>query len=417
MNVVSENDQICSNEGSICDRNDYPIMDLNDYPVSDLYNPICDPCDCVYLSNRFWIEAEYLGWQIKRSPEIVPLVFSGIFDAAVQPTLKTAGTTIVLGDRSLHGNMRSGFKVTAGYNFCGCGIYSTDISYFYLGKRTYHKSVQSNDFPESEVTAPTFLPNSYLAIPFFDVTTGKANSVYIAKPGSFSGKAILKVANWMQGAEWNFNSIDFCCINLQIQVLAGFRYWNFNDRLTFTTHSPSTTTVDVFTIVDKVNTNNNFYGGQIGFDLKYVWCRFFCHTKVKLALGAIDQQLRIEGDLFTNDFDNFGAVVDFPGGYFAQPSNIGNYHKTKFAYIPELTFNMGYEICDGFSIKLGYSFLYVSKVFWAENQIDSKINPTQSAAITRAPPAPLTGINQPKALLNSRDFWAQGFNIGIVYQF
>lgn len=377
----------------------------------EISNEPCDlPCEC-----SCWADVQYLHWQHKKAPKIVPLVFTGIFDSNVTPTLKTAGTRIVLGGRSIEDNGKSGIKATIGFNLWGDPTYSTDASYTYVGRKTTTNSIQSNDFPNGSVN---LLPNSYLAIPFFDVSTGKESSVYLAKPGSFVGKAKLKVENWMQGFDWNIKMLldSFDC-NFQMHGLLGFRFWNFNDKLKFTTQSPNSTIPDIFTTVDQFTTYNMFYGGQIGFDARYTYNHFFCSASVKVALGGMNEKLKIIGDLFTNDFNALGPVQEYVGGYFAQMSNIGNYSKTKFAYIPEVNLNCGYQICENLDFNFGYTFLYVSKIFWAEDQIDSNINSTQSVAITGSDSTTFSGVPSPRALLKSKDFWIHGVNVGLQYRF
>lgn len=382
--------------------------------------PGCDLCDdcSPWCYDPFWMEAEYLFCKINDSPRIPPLVFTGIFDPAIIPTILTPGTSIVLGDRVIKDQGRSGGRFLLGYNFSFENIYSSEVSYIVLTKHRSSKSVRSNDYREDKVTFDEFPDNSYLAIPFLDATTGNLNSVFIAQPGSFAGRATVKTTNWMQGVEWNFTRvIGICSRNMRLRAVAGFRYWNFNDKLKFFTFSPDTTTPDVFKTVDEFHVINNFYGGQIGFDAEYFLGCFSFNVKAKIALGGINQQLSIDGNLFTNDFNGFDEVIAFPGGYFAQQSNIGNFEKNRFAYIPEVNFNVKYQILDCFRFQLGYSFMYVSKVFWAEDQIDTVINPTQSVAINRSPFVQLSGPPRPKALRKTRDFWLQGFNAGFEYHF
>lgn len=416
----SNADYASENVNEACPWKDVEIGSawLEDYVLRD------SSCNCCYdtcVCSPFWIDFEYLYWKIKESPQTPPLVITGQFDASVTPIINTTGTKIVLGNRANHDHGRSGFKFSLGYCFGGERFYGTEVNYMFLARETHSHSVRSNDFRESKVTSQNLIANSYLAIPFFDVTTGKKSSVYIANPGVFAGEAILRISNSMQGVEWNFTALpDFpiCCCNFRVQALIGFRYWNFKEKLTFTTHSPNTTTPDVFTTVDEFKTDNSFYGGQIGFNSKYIFGCFSCTLKAKVALGIMNQKLSIEGDLLTNDFDNFDAVVDIPaGGYFALLSNIGFYENDKFACIPEVNLNISYQICNCSHIHIGYTYMYVSRIFWAENQIDRHINPSQSPAITRAAPTGLTGIHRPKALLKSSDFWAQGFNIGFDYHF
>ncbi len=54
---------------------------------------------------------------------------------------------------------------------------------------------------------------------------------------------------------------------------------------------------------------------------------------------------------------------------------------------------------------------------WASNQIDKNINPSQAPAITNNPSMKVVGKSLPKPLLKTNDFWAQGLNTGVEFQF
>jgi hypothetical protein len=392
----------------------FPWMDDYLYNNSSLCSP--RPCDCT----PFWLDAECLYWKVKESPRIVPLVFTGIFDASVTPNLQTAATKILLGNSTNKDPGRFGLKFSAGYNFDRDLIWNTELNYMFLANKTTTKSVRSNDYLENKITLEELPANSYLAIPFYDVGANMSSSSYIAEPGFFSGKAILKITNGMEGAEWNFTylpDLSICRPYFHIKVLGGVRYWNFNEKLTFTTHSPDKTTPDIFTTVDQFHTKNWFYGAQMGLAAQYEWACFSCLVKGKLALGYMNERLKIRGKLATNNFDSFGQVVEYPGGYFALPSNIGYYDKIRFASIPEFNFDFIWDMSPDSSLHIGYSFLYVSEIFWAEDQIDPNIDPSQAPAITGTPPTGAASIQMPKALLKSKDFWVQGLNIGFEYRF
>lgn len=412
----------------------YTIFDCapqNDYPPAceNCWEPCCSP---------FWGEIDYLFWKTNNSPRVPPLVFTGIYDASITPSLQTPGTTILLGNRTSKDHGRSGARFTIGHNLYSCQLYSTEVIYFFLEKERHSKSVQSNDFADDDITTPTLPDNSYLAIPFFDAVTNKASSVYIAKPSSnsttdttkFSGKATLKTRNWMQGFEWNISrtmDIGCLCEHFKLSALIGFRYWNFNDKLFFITDSPdidtnpNQTAPNVFHTVDIFRTISNFYGPQIGVNAEWHYHCFFFQVKAKIAVGGVNQKLTIEGTLDTNEFsnqqNNSGKLQEFPLGYFALATNSGNFEKNRLAYIPEILVNFMYQINDSARLKIGYSCLYVNKVFWAENQIDTHINPSQSVAITRSPNATLTGIEAPRPLRKSRQLFVHGLNIGIEFGF
>jgi hypothetical protein len=80
----------------------------------------------------------------------------------------------------------------------------------------------------------------------------------------------------------------------------------------------------------------------------------------------------------TNTFNGLGTPQRFPGGYFAQPTNIGDFHRAVFAVVPEIGLNVGYDLTGWMTAFFGYTFLYTNNVARPGNQIDRSINPIQS---------------------------------------
>jgi len=357
--------------------------------------------------NRFWADAEYLYWKIKDSPAPPPLIVTGP-TAAPLPVLNGPGTSVVLGGKRIENHWRSGGKFTLGYWLDSCCQYGLEANYLFLPSGTRKDSVFSSGLPGSAI----------LAAPFFDVTTGTESSVSVAIPGAFSGLATWKLTNRMQGAELNVVAKYLSCgCQLKYGLLAGFRYWNFDERFHFRTSSPNLGNPDVFITRDKFHTENNFYGGQIGAGVEYNCGGFFALAKAKVALGAMCEKVKISGELVTNDFNGFGPLQTFPGGYFALPTSIGHHRHTKFAVLPEAEIKLGYQFSDCFRVSVGYTFLYVSRVLRAAKQIDRNINPSQSAAILFVPGVALVGEARPRALSRSSDFWVQGANVGLEFTF
>lgn len=354
----------------------------------------CEPCHT--CQDRFWLEADYLYWEIQSAPKVIPLV--------VEQSTSGTPVDVVLGGKKYKDNWHSGARFALGYWFDECRNWGAEVSYFFLGKESKHSSVESdaNGSPG-------------LRVPYFDVTTGQATSSPIALPGVFRGGADLKLSNEMQGAELNLVKEIPCRCSSSFQLLAGFRYWNFEDNLTFFVDSPLVVRPTIYNYKDKFETENNFYGGQIGASFKQNFSSFFFDVKGKIALGAMCQKSTIKGHFHTNEFT--GSEQTFLGGFFALPTNIGHHDRTRFSVIPELNVNLGYYITDCFCIRIGYSVLYVTEVLRASKQMNNHINPTQSANIEFTPTPRLAGEASPTGKLRSNNLWVQGFNVGLDFTF
>lgn len=386
----------------------------------DYYDDSCCDTNCDYNSNynccgKFWGKADYLYWKIEDDRALIPFVVEGPFDPQAPIIfLGSPGSSVVLGGKKQNNEWRSGGKLAVGYWFDDCRTFGAELSYFGLP----HDSKRHSVISEGEVNSP------FLAVPFFDTTTGLESATLIAVPGVIAGTASLRLQNRMQGIEANAHlNFTFDCAS-RFGVLAGLRFWNFEDNLNFNTSSTFTNPLllgNFFETKDKFRTRNNFYGFQLGADFEYKTGCFFFDVQGKIALGAMCQKSVIHGVLKTNDFRippfPLGVPFTFPGGYFALPSNIGSHTKTKFSWIPEINLNAGYQITDCISLEVGYTFFYVSEVARASRQVNRNLNPTQSIAIEFDPVLDPVLPLEPKGKIKSKGLWVQGVNVGLSYNF
>jgi hypothetical protein len=353
------------------------------------------------LSSYTRIEAKFLYWRLEDSPSIIELVREG--------TVAAPATELVMGGERIHNPWRPGGKFGLIYwpkQYCGYGI---QANYFFLPSKSTEQTVESSGALNSAV----------LSIPFFNVNLPGVSLINIASPGGispFSGEATLNVANKMQGAELNVISPTKMWKTIPYNTVIGLRYWEFQDKLLFTTNSPLLDGSDVFETEDAFKARNKFLGLQLGSGAHYqLPHKAFLKAKGTVALGAMYSELEVDGSLRTTDFNAMRLIQEFPGGYFALPSNMGRHHRFRLAAIPEFNFKFGYNVDESFSWFIDYSFLYVTDVVWSGTQLNRNINPNQSAAIV-GPLPPFVGSAQPEAKLNSNSLWIQGFALGFIYK-
>ena len=347
----------------------------------------------------FSISAEALLWWMKDSPAPPPLVSTGILG---QP-----GTKVLLGGEDLNTHEHPGLRVTASY--WSRQKWGLEASAFYLPSRSISRSVGSSGDTGSQD----------LSIPFFDVTLSGESVTGLSSAGQFSGQATEELSTDLLGAELNGTLNLASSAALRLDLLGGFRYLDLRETFSFKTNSPNVAPrpADIFQTKDQFDTTNSFYGGQVGVRARYGWGSWTFNGTVKFALGAMVQSVDINGFLLTNDFNGFGEPQKFPGGYFAQPTNIGNHSRAVFAVVPEIGLNVGYNVTDRITILLGYTFLFTNNVVRPGDHIDRGINPTQNASFGGAPPTPLVGPARPAFEYHESDFWAQGLNVGVTFRF
>src|SRR5260370_19086401 len=97
----------------------------------------------------------------------------------------------------------------------------------------------------------------------------------------------------------------------------------------------------------------------------------------------------------------------FPGGLFAQSSNIGRRLADRFTVLPSLELKLGYAINPRTQVFAGYDILYWNQVVRPGNQINHTVNLTQNAVLDPNGVGKLVGPAQPAPLFQPGDFCAQ----------
>lgn len=356
---------------------------------------------------RLWGSAEYLMWWMKEAPSPVPLVTAGPAVPNLAPVLGVPGTTVVLGGNGVGLSTFSGGRFTAGMWLDRRDTFGVEATYLFLGDRSVSREVGASGLPGS----------AYLALPFVNAITGTESSTGIARPGGFSGFARQTISSGLQNGElngvWNLTRGP----EWTVSVLGGFRYTNLHERWTFTTDSVTTVgPADVFRTRDSFATENDFFGGQLGLRVERQFGRWFVNATTKVALGNTHRSVTTEGELVTNDFNGLGVPQVFPGGYFTQPTNIGDTANDRFSVLTDVSVNVGYQLTSAARVFAGYSFFYLSGVARPGDQVDRRINPSQAPAVIGLPVG-LVGPAAPLPQLRSSDFWAHGLNFGLELRY
>lgn len=356
-----------------------------------------------------WARGEYLLWWIKDGGLATPLVTVGSQADPVPGGLGQPGTLIALGASDTDFGVRSGGRFTVGAWLDSDQIWGLETNYLFLCDNGVDQAVSSSGLPGSAT----------LALPFFDPVTNSEASTFIANPPTFAGTAIVSQTSRLQGTEINGLANLTASSRLRIDLLGGFRYLHLRETLALSTSSPFVPPLpqDVFATRDEFTTRNNFYGGQLGARAEYFTGRVFLNAAGKVALGSVEQSANITGGLLTNDFNGFGTPQTFPGGYLALPSNIGVYRRSRFAVVPEVDINAGYQFRRGTRLFIGYTFLYASAVARPGDQIDRVINQSQGVAFNSNPNATLAGPARPAFSFSETSFWAQGINFGLEFRY
>jgi hypothetical protein len=280
-----------------------------------------------------------------------------------------------------------------------------DGTFFFLGNRSVFFGAGSNGDP-------------LLTRPFTDAQNGQENAFIVAFPGRQSGTVIAALSSRLWGAEANLRSMLSRGAFHQISVIGGFRFLDLHEELRMQEWDAFVPRRDFDpdawrVTADHFHTSNQFYGGQLGTELRWCRGRFFVDAYSKVALGVSVESAGINGwSQYTNALGQFGSIGI---GDLALPSNIGSCSQGKFAVVPEAGINIGYALTQHIRLMIGYTFLFWSSVFRPGDQIDHVINPSEfSYALGRGP---IVGPQRPTFTFRDSDFWAQGLNFGLEFRY
>ncbi len=343
------------------------------------------------------VEALFM-WQ-KASPTPVPVITDDHFGLST--------TDILLGGGNMDTNPSPGFRITGAYAIdARWGIEGTG---FYVPSRSSSRGVNSSGKVGS----------IDLLLPYFDVNQNAESFTEISFSPHYAGTAQESLSTRLGGGELNMTWAKPPQGMWRINLLGGFRYLQLRENYTITTTSPyiPPEPADIWVTTDQFNANNRYYGAQIGLRAGYDSGPWVAGFTGKVALGTMQQSVSVNGNLETNDFNDYGATQFFPGAYFTAPSNMGNHSRNVFAVVPEVALSLGYRLTPAATMYVGYTFLYASNVARPGDQVNRNVNPTQTLAYGGEPPAQPVGPAQPTFSFNSSDYWAQSLSIGFAWRF
>jgi hypothetical protein len=320
------------------------------------------------------------------------------------PLVTGANSAVAFGGERLNDDLRGGARVEFGVWLCDCSL-ALQGSYFFLGPG------------QSQGTFGSAAANQTFARPFVNATTGLPDFQQVTTPGTLAGFVTASSATTgIMGADALVRA-PLCCGSdctgmYRLDLLGGYRYLALNDQLTIRENlapmsapfAPGTQ----IALVDSFRTVNTFNGGTIG--AAFVGRRgpWTADLTGRLDFGSMNREVTIAGatQLTVPGFPPMVRV----GGLLAQTSNIGLHRATGFALIPEFDLRVGCRVTERVSVTAGYSFLLLTNVARAGEQIDLAVNPNL------IPGAPNAGVGpaRPAFLGRQTNTWIQGITLGLT---
>jgi Putative beta barrel porin-7 (BBP7) len=361
--------------------------------------PIKAPPKIPDSGSLFWAEVDYLAWSVKgdRPPPLVTTSPAGtpLFQAGV---IGAPATTVLFGDSSVNGGWRSGGRLQAGYWFDPSRKRGIEVSFFDLENA-------STGFAANSGT------NAILAQPFFDAVAGQQSSALVAFPGLVSGAIAANESSRLLGAGALYRQEIATWAGQRISALIGYRYLHSTDNLSIPVNVNFLFGgVGLFAVsdIDAFGARSDFHGVDLGLTGEWKRGPWTLEWRGKVALGANLNSANINGMTALT----FGGVTTTsPGGLLALSSNSGNFSQTRFSVVPEIALKAGYQVAPQWRIVAGYDALYWTDVQRAGGLIDTVINPNL------IPPGAPGGPLRPMPVFNTAPLIAQGFNVGVRYDY
>ncbi|MBX3689571.1 BBP7 family outer membrane beta-barrel protein [Dokdonella sp.] len=345
------------------------------------------------------LSLDALSWESRDSPLGIPFISTG--------TLGQPGTQIVFGPRAAEFGSRRGARLSLSRAMSESS--ALEFSAFGLQHGSYGAGMFSDALPGS----------LHLYIPYIDPQTGQETSTDFSVPGLYSGAASLRSSERLRGAELDYRWQLPMARAFALDALIGVAVLNLDESMTLDTASPLLPEwgPDVWETHDAFSTRNRFHGLQVGLRARAERNGFYGSADFKLAAGWLRQQVDINGVLHTDDYTEFETVEQFPGGYFALPSNSGRHRRNTFGVMPQAELEFGYRFNAFLSAQIGYSAMYATRMLRPGPQVNRRIDTSQSTSYTEVPmPQPVAGA-QPAFAFEDSNYFVHGIHAGITLTF
>ena len=197
----------------------------------------------------------------------------------------------------------------------------------------------------------------------------------------------------------------------RLDLLGGYRFLGLSESVSVREQLTSLVSLApaTFDIRDSFDARSDFHGGELGLLYEARQCQWSIELLGKVALGNSHQVVTIDG---STDRVISGQPDSFTGGLLAQRTNIGRFDDDQFAVLPEAGITLGYDLTPCLKATFGYSYIYVSSVARAANQIDTVVNPLLLPPETGSAPGPA----RPAFPNDDSGFWAQGLAFGLEWR-
>ncbi|TWU04470.1 BBP7 family outer membrane beta-barrel protein [Stieleria varia] len=339
-----------------------------------------------------WASFDALLWFVsdRNSP-----VLAAEAPATIFPVLDDPQTRPVFGGQgAIEGGLSGGFRSDVGRYL------SDDIG---VGGRFWWLGENESSYANAGDGSPTSIS---IGRPYYDTNLGGESALLGNQANFFAGGVTASESLDMWGAEAYARMRFHGNKSSRLEFIGGYSHFEIDNDLDVASVSVDVNTARRRTFADRFNTENEFNGGQIGFETTVRRGRWTATSLTKVHLGNMAQSVSIRG----NSTDTLGAVTTTANSGLLAMGNQGDFRNDVFTFVPEMNFKLGYRFRDHIDFNVGYSFLYFESVALAGEQIDRLVDSSQLG--TNAP----FGA-RPAFSMVEGDLFVQGLDLGMTISY
>ncbi len=438
---------------------------------------------------RMWAEAEALLWWMKGSPlpilattaragtpglvgtqqqlpfgttNTIPAVPAALVNGptAVAGVLGQSTTSGLFGGHHANEDDRFGGRATVGFWFDEEQTLGVEANALVLGNRSTTFSaggggqIVAVPFINTTTQATFTTANGAAGTPAFAIS--HQNDAFLVNfPGLVNGRLnITSATDGLVGAGLLFRENFWGGCNYRVDVVGGYRFLQFADRLAVNANATNTSGQNFRTLPfggisgpfqsslvangtstgavvsqadlqvpanfipgaslssqDRFDCTNDFHGFDFGLTGEYRYGPWRLAWTTKLAIGENFEIVDINGQTVIRQPG--GATFASRGGLLALTSNIGHLTNDRSVVIPEAGLQVGAQLTPHVRGWVGYTGLYWSEVVLAGKQIDAQINPNLLPPRANGVLPPIT----PLPHFGATSMWAQGLDVGLEVRY
>ena len=355
------------------------------------------------LLSNLSVRAEVpLYWRRAAGPP--PLVTTSP-DGTAQGTAGELGqttTSILFGNGPLNDDANAGFRITLGTSLGGSDNYGLLFRYWNAGSQDDTATFSSNR-------------NAILARPFFNTTVGNGvqDTQLIAFPNQSTGNISIATTSDVSGLNVMLRRLAYRDRFTRIDWLYGYQHVSIEESLSINTNTLVTGNVNPalngasIAVSDRFATQNDFNGVTYGFMGDRRMGCWKMESMFRLGLGNLRRQVNIGGTTTTTSAA--GASNTEAQGLLARNTNGQPFKDDTFVVVPEVGFNVAYNIRPGLDFNVGYNYMLIPKVAQASRQIDKQLAVNLSE--------PLTGSLDPQLDFEERKYWLHSLGLGLQWNY